>query len=145
MTITGQSSLASDDIDQMIKDAEAHAAEDKARKEEAEARNQGDTLVYQTDKLLREQGDKISGEEKSAVESALADLKEALEGDNVEQIKIGTERLMSASQTFTQKLYEQNAADESNYAQAGGADAGADGPDDADVVDAEVVDDEGAG
>lgn len=141
MTITGQSSLAKDDIDQMVRDAEAHAAEDKRRKEEAEVRNQGDTLVYQTDKLLKEQGEKITGDEKSAVESALADLKTALEGDNVEQIRIGTERLMNASQTFAQKLYEQNASDEANYAQAGSASDGADGPDDAEVVDAEVVDD----
>ncbi len=140
MTITGQSSLAKDDIDQMIKDAEAHAAEDSRRKEEAEARNQGDTLVYQTEKLLKDQGDKISGDEKSAVESALGDLKSSLEGDDVEQIKIGTERLMSASQNFTQKLYEQNAAEERSYAESGAAD---DGADDAEVVDAEVVDDAG--
>jgi molecular chaperone DnaK len=140
MTITGQSSLAKDDIDRMVKDAEAHAAEDARRKEEAEARNQGDTLVYQTDKLLAEQGDKISGDEKSAVETALADLKSALAGDNVEQIKIGTERLMTASQTFTQKLYEQNSAEERAYAQSGNE---SEGPDDSEVVDAEVVDDQG--
>jgi molecular chaperone DnaK len=140
MTITGQSSLAKDDIDRMVKDAEAHAAEDARRKEEAEARNQGDTLVYQTDKLLADQGDKISGDEKSAVETALADLKSALAGDNVEQIKIGTERLMTASQTFTQKLYEQNSAEERAYAQSGNE---SEGPDDSEVVDAEVVDDQG--
>ena len=68
MTITGQSSLAKDDIDQMVHDAEAHAEEDRQRREEAEVRNQADTLVYQTEKLLREQGDKISGDEKAAVE-----------------------------------------------------------------------------
>ena len=142
MTITGQSSLAKDDIDRMVKDAEAHAAEDSRRKEEAEARNQGDTLVYQTDKLLADQGDKITGDEKSSVESALADLKSALAGDNVEQIKIGTERLMTASQTFTQKLYDQNSSEERAYAQAGNE---ADAPDDSEVVDAEVVDDQGEG
>ena len=140
MTITGQSSLAKDDIDRMVKDAEAHAAEDSRRKEEAEARNQGDTLVYQTDKLLADQGDKITGDEKSSVESALADLKSALAGDNVEQIKIGTERLMTASQTFTQKLYDQNSSEERAYAQAGNE---TDAPDDSEVVDAEVVDDQG--
>ena len=140
MTITGQSSLAKDDIDRMVKDAEAHAAEDARRKEEAEARNQGDTLVYQTEKLLADQGDKISGDEKSAVESALTDLKSALAGENVEQIKIGTERLMTASQTFTQKLYEQNSAEERAYAQAGDE---SNAPDDSEVVDAEVVDDQG--
>ena len=71
MTITGQSSLAKDDIEQMVKDAEAHAEEDRRRREEAEVRNQADTLVYQTEKLLKEQGDKISGDEKSAVEDKL--------------------------------------------------------------------------
>ena len=76
MTITGQSSLDKDAIDQMVKDAEAHAEEDRKRREEAEVRNQADTLVYQTEKLLREQGEKISGDEKAAVESALADLKD---------------------------------------------------------------------
>ena len=70
MTITGQSSLAKDDIEQMVKDAEAHAEEDRRRREEAEVRNQADTLVYQTEKLLKEQGDKISGDEKAAVEDA---------------------------------------------------------------------------
>ncbi|HEX6165162.1 MAG TPA: molecular chaperone DnaK, partial [Acidimicrobiales bacterium] len=69
MTITGQSSLAKDDIDRMVRDAEAHAEEDRRRREEAEVRNQADTLVYQTEKLLKEQGDKISGDEKSAVEA----------------------------------------------------------------------------
>jgi molecular chaperone DnaK len=70
MTITGQSSLDKDAIDQMVKDAEAHAEEDRRRREEAEVRNNADTLVYQTEKLLREQGDKVSGDEKAAVESA---------------------------------------------------------------------------
>jgi molecular chaperone DnaK len=143
MTITGQSSLAKDDIDQMVKDAEAHAEEDRRRKEEAEVRNQADTLVYQTEKLLKEQGDKISGDEKSAVESKLGDLKGALGGSDVEAIRTATDALMSASQTFTQKLYEATAA-EGAAAGAGGA-----GPEDAssqpaddEVVDAEIVDDE---
>ena len=87
MTITGQSSLAKDDIEQMVKDAEAHAEEDRRKKEEAEIRNTADTLVYQTEKLLKEQGDKISGEEKDAVEAKLAELKTALEGTDLEAIK----------------------------------------------------------
>ena len=145
MTITGQSSLAKDDIDQMVKDAEAHAEEDRKRREEAEVRNQADTLVYQTEKLLKEQGDKISGEEKSAVEDKLGDLKGALGGSDVEAIRNATDALMSASQTFTQKLYDAASAES---AAAGGGPAG--GPTDAadqqpsddDVVDAEIVDDE---
>ena len=143
MTITGQSSLAKDDIDQMVKDAEAHAEEDRRRREEAEVRNQADTLVYQTEKLLKEQGDKISGDEKSAVEDKLGDLKGALGGSDVEAIRNATDALMSASQTFTQKLYEAASA-EGASAGAGGADAGDAGsqPSDDDVVDAEIVDDE---
>ena len=83
MTITGQSSLAKDDIERMVKDAEAHAEEDAKRREEAEARNQGDTLVYQTEKLLKEQGEKLEGDDKDKVESALTALKTALAGDDV--------------------------------------------------------------
>src|SRR5207247_6560213 len=71
MTITGQSSLSKDDIDKMVRDAEAHADDDRRRREEAEIRNQAETLVYQTEKLLREQGDKIAGDEKDKVEAGL--------------------------------------------------------------------------
>jgi molecular chaperone DnaK len=143
MTITGQSSLAKDDIDQMVKDAEAHAEEDRRRKEEAEVRNQADTLVYQTEKLLKEQGDKISGDEKSAVESKLGDLKGALGGSDVEAIRSATDALMSASQTFTQKLYEATAAEGAAAgAGGGGPEDAASQPADDEVVDAEIVDDE---
>ena len=143
MTITGQSSLDKSVIDQMIKDAEAHADEDKARKEEAETRNNADGLVYQTEKILREQGDKVSGDEKAAVESALADLKGVMDGSDLDAIKANTEKLMTASQTFTQKLYEQASAENAGqYAGANdGPGAGTDASDD-DVVDAELVDDD---
>src|SRR5258705_12976948 len=107
----------------MGRDAEAPADEDRRRRDEAEARNNADTLVYSTEKLLREQGEKISGDEKATVESALADLKSALAGTEVEPIKNATERLMSASQNFTQKLYESAAAadrDHQNNPGAGG-------------------------
>jgi molecular chaperone DnaK len=141
MTITGQSALARDDIDKMVRDAEQHAEEDRRRREEAEVRNQADTLVYQTEKLLKEQGDKISGDEKSAVEDKLADLKTALSGNEVEAIRNATDALMSASQTFTQKLYEAASAES---AAAGGPQDGpsTSQPADDDVVDAEIVDDE---
>ncbi|HKA83866.1 MAG TPA: molecular chaperone DnaK [Acidimicrobiales bacterium] len=142
MTITGQSSLARDDIERMVKDAEAHAEEDRRRRDEAEVRNQADTLVYQTEKLLKEQGDKISGDEKSAVEDKLGDLKAALGGSDTEAIRNATDSLMAASQSFTQKLYE---AASQEGASAGGPGPGAgatDQPSDDDVVDAEIVDDE---
>jgi molecular chaperone DnaK len=140
MTITGQSSLARDDIEQMVKDAEAHAEEDRRRREEVEVRNQADTLVYQTEKLLKEQGDKISGDEKSAVEDKLADLKAALGGSDNEAIRNATDALMSASQSFTQKLYEAASQEgASTGATSGGT---AEQPSDDDVVDAEIVDDD---
>ncbi len=139
MTITGQSSLNKDDIERMVKDAEAHAEEDARRREEAEARNQGDTLVYQTEKLLKEQGDKIEGDEKVKVEEALESLKSALAGEDVAAIKDATEKLMTVSQDFTQKLYESAAQSEGAAAGAGGA-SGATSADDDEVVDAEIVD-----
>src|SRR2546425_2032107 len=107
MTITGQSSLGKDQIDQMVRDAESHADEDRRRRDEAEVRNNADTLVYQTEKLLREQGEKIAGSEKEQVESALKSLKEALAGSDLEAIKRATEGLATASQTFAQRLYDQ--------------------------------------
>lgn len=147
MTITGQSSLGRDEIDRMVRDAEAHAADDRRRKEEADARNSADTLVYQTEKLLREQGDKISGEEKSSVEDGLKGLKEALNGSDTEAIRQATETLVTASQGFAQRLYEQ-AAQQSDGGGATGAGDGAGSeesrPSDEEVVDAEIVDDQGA-
>jgi molecular chaperone DnaK len=139
MTITGQSSLAKDDIDRMVKDAEAHAEDDKRRKEEAEIRNSADTLVYQTEKLLKDQGDKFEGDEKAKVESSLTSLKEALAGSDVEVIKTATEALLTASQSFSQRLYEE--ASKENASGASATDGGpADEVSDDEVVDAEIVD-----
>jgi molecular chaperone DnaK len=138
MTITGQSSLSKDEINGMVRDAEAHAEEDRRRKEEADIRNQADTLVYQTRRILREQGEKITGPEKEAVETAVADLENALKGTDNATIQAATERLMTASQTFSQRLYEQAAA-ESNTA---GATGGTTGSNDDEVVDAEIVDED---
>ena len=139
MTITGQSSLAKDDIDRMVKDAEAHAEDDRRRKEEAEVRNSADTLVYQTEKLLNDQGEKFEGDEKEKVESALSSLKEALAGTDVEAIKTSTETLLTASQSFSQRLYEE--ASRENAAGASASDGGpADEISDDEVVDAEIVD-----
>ena len=137
MTITGQSSLSKDDINQMVKDAESHAEDDRRRKEEAEVRNTADTLVYQTDKLLAEQGDKIDAGEKADVEAALVEVKTALAGTDIESIKTATEKLMSASQSFSQKLYEAASAAQNEGATGTGASADAN---DDEVVDAEIVD-----
>ena len=137
MTITGQSSLDKDAIDQMIKDAEAHAEEDRKRKEEAEVRNNADGLVYQTEKMIKDQAENINDDEKATLEAKIADVKTALEGTDQEAIKDATESLMSASQEFGQRLYEQAAAD-----QAAAGDAETDAPNDDDVVDAEIIDDD---
>jgi molecular chaperone DnaK len=144
MTITGQSSLSKDEIDRMVRDADAHAAEDRRRRDEAEVRNNADTLMYQTEKLLREQGDKISGDDKTSVERRLEDLKAAIAGSDVELIKDTTDKLMSASQNFTQKLYEQASAADRDYmaGRNSGAEGGGAKASDDDVVDAEIVEDD---
>ena len=139
ITITGQSSLDKDDIERMVRDAESHAEDDRRRKEEAEVRNNADTLVYQTEKLLKEQGEKFSGEEKETVEARLKEVKDALAGTDLEAIKTATEGLVTASQGFAQRLYEQAAQDGS-----GTAAAAASQPNDDEVVDAEIVDEQGA-
>ena len=135
MTITGQSSLDNDVIDQMVRDAEAHAEEDARRRSEAEARNNADSLVYQTEKLLREQGELFEGDEKVDVETKLADLKTSLAGEDIEDIKDKTESLMLASQGFSQRLYEEASAQNVD----GDPDFSEPTPDD--VVDAEIIDD----
>jgi len=142
MTITGQSTLNKNDIEQMVKDAEAHAEDDRKRRDEAEVRNNADSIVYQTEKVLREQGDKVTAEEKDAVEQPLSDLKKAMEGNDNDAIKAATDTLMSASQAFSQKLYEAAARDSSaDGTSASGQDAGASAVNDDDIVDAEIVDD----
>jgi len=147
MTITGQSSLAKDDIDRMVRDAEAHAEEDRRRKEEADTRNQADTLVYQTEKLIRENGDKIDAAEKSKVETAVGALKESLAGADIDAIKRDTEALMQASQGFAQRLYEAASAQQGDPTgpTSGPAGSGASAANDDDVVDAEIVDEPGQG
>jgi molecular chaperone DnaK len=140
MTITGQSSLAKEDIERMVRDAESHQEDDRRRREEAEVRNTADTLVYQTEKLLREQGDKIEGSEKEAVSGALQGVKDALSGSDIEAIKTATESLMTASQGFSQRLYEQASQSQATDGGASGSEQHADDAADDEVVDAEIVD-----
>ncbi len=139
MTVTNSTSLSKDKIDQMIRDAEAHAEEDRRRRDEAEVRNNADSLVYQTEKVLREQGDKVSADEKAAVEGPLSALKAAIAGNDIDQIKSATETLMGASQAFSQKLYETAARDSGA---AGSSASGASQSSDDDIVDAEIVDEQ---
>ena len=136
ITISGSTALSDDEVDRMVKDAEAHAEEDKKQKEEVEARNQTDSLCYSTEQTLNELGDKVSADVKSKAEAAIADAKKALEGSDVEAIKAAGESLQSVAYELAQVVY----ADAQQ--QTDGA-AGAQPADD-DVVDAdyEVVDDE---
>ena len=134
MTITGGSALSKEEIDRMMKDAEAHADEDKQRREEADARNLGDSLVYQTEKFLKENEDKFkegeSAEKKAELETALADLKSALAGTDIATIKSATEKVSELSQQLGAALYAANAA--------AGADESSAKADDG-VEDAEIV------
>jgi molecular chaperone DnaK len=152
MTITGQSALGKDDIDRMVRDAEAHAEDDRRRREEAEVRNQADSLVYQTEKMLKDQASSFSGDQKATVESDLTALKEALSGSDTEAIKNATEKLAVGVQELGKQLYEQAAAAGSSSSSSSGSGdgaasgggggaggAGGAGSDD-EVVDAEIVD-----
>ena len=110
VSITASTNLTDEDIDKAVKDAEAHAAEDKKRKDEIEARNNAESLVYNCEKTISELGDKISGEEKAKAETEIANVKKALEGSDVEAIKSATEKLTTVFYSISEKLYNQNAA-----------------------------------
>ncbi|NLU83282.1 molecular chaperone DnaK [Rhodococcus sp. HNM0569] len=129
------SGLSQDEIDRMVKDAEAHAEEDKNRREEAEVRNQAESLVHQTEKFVKDNEDKVSGEVKEKVEAAVKDVKDALAGSDIAAVKTAVEKLSTESQALGQAIYEasqqEGAAGDGEGAATGGAD---------DVVDAEVVD-----
>jgi molecular chaperone DnaK len=133
--ISGGSALSKDEIDRMMSDAESHAAEDAARKEEAEVRNSADALVYQTERFLADNADKIPADAKANVDEPLAELKKALEGTDTEAIKSAVEKVATASQALGAAMYQ--AGDTPGAASASGA--GDQGSDD-DIVDAEVVD-----
>ena len=117
VAITASSNLSDEDIEKAVKDAEAHASEDKKKKEEIEARNNAESLVYNSEKTLKDLGDKISGEEKAKVEAEIANVRKALEGTDIENIKQATEKLTTAFYEISEKLYKQ--------ANTAGANAGA--------------------
>jgi molecular chaperone DnaK len=139
MTVTGGSSLPKDEVDRMREEAERYAEEDHKRREAAESRNQGEQLVYQTEKFLSDNEDKVPGDVKTEVEAALAELKEKLKGEDTAEIRTATEKVAAVSQKLGQAMY----ADAQGAQAAGGASAGAgETKADDDVVDAEIVDDE---
>ncbi|MFD0205574.1 MULTISPECIES: molecular chaperone DnaK [Saccharothrix] len=141
MTITGGSALPKDDIERMIKDAEAHAEEDKRRRDEAEVRNQAETLVYQTEKVLKENEDKIPADVKEKVTAAIGETNEALKGEDIAKVRAAVEKLATESQAIGQSLYA-NAAPTADAAGAAGGTTAGDAPKADDVVDAEIVDED---
>ena len=140
ITISGSTALSDDEVDRMVKDAEAHADEDAKRKEEIEARNNCDSLVNATETTLNEQGDKVPADSKSTVEAAIAEAKSALEGTDIEAIKAATEKLQQASYKLAEVAYSNQ--DAAAAGAAGAAPQQDDGPIEADY---EVVDDKNEG
>ena len=139
ITISGSTALSDDEVDRMVKDAESHAEEDKAKKDEIEVRNQADSLVYSTEETLKELGDKVPADTKKMVEDAVAETKKALDGTDIAAIKAANEKLQEAGHKLAEIVYSDANAQTANP--TGGAQAS--GSDD-DVVDAdyEVVDDD---
>ncbi|NCD19491.1 MAG: molecular chaperone DnaK [Actinobacteria bacterium] len=144
MTITGGSALPKDDIDRMVKEAEAHAAEDKKRREEAETRNQAENLAYSTEKVLKDNADKIPADVASEVSESVENLKSALKGDNFSAVKSGMDDLNEKAQRIGQAIYAAEQAQEAGAAggEYAAPEGGAAPSDDDDVVDAEIVDED---
>jgi len=144
ITITSSSGLSKEEVDQMAKDAEAHASEDKAKREEIEARNGLDSLVYNIEKMLKDSGEKVAAADKTEVEAALADAKKVLEGTpSAEELKAAQEKLTAASHKFAEVVYKATAAEQAAAAPAEGqpaADSTTEAKKDEGVIDAEYVD-----
>lgn len=142
MTITGGSGLPKDDIERMMREAEEHAEEDARRREEVEIRNGAESLVYQTEKFIADNADKLPEEAKENVSGPLDELKKALEGTDTEAIKTASEKVATSSQALGAALYaDQAAAAESGAPGADGSE-GAGSDDDEEVVEAEIVDED---
>ncbi|GAA2724039.1 hypothetical protein GCM10010315_52830 [Streptomyces luteosporeus] len=139
MTVTGGSSLPKDEVDRMRQEAEQYAEEDHRRREAAETRNQGEQLVYQTEKFLKDNEDKVPAEVKTEVETAVAELKDKLKGEDTAEIRTATEKVAAVSQKLGQAMY---ADAQAAQGAAGAAGDGQQAKADDDVVDAEIVDEE---
>ncbi|MGC5007659.1 molecular chaperone DnaK [Streptomyces sp. DT203] len=145
MTVTGGSSLPRDDIDRMVQEAEQYAEEDRQHREAAETRNRAESLVYQTEKLLQDNAEKIPGDVKTEVETALTELKEKLKGEDTTEIRTATEKASAAAQRIGTALYAQTQGEAGGGSAADSSTAGGPGTGEEDVVDAEIVDDERKG
>ena len=142
MTISGGSSLPKDDIERMVREAEEHAAEDKARRETAETRNQAEQLVYSIEKLIKDNDDKLPADVKSEVQGDVDGLKTALAGDDDEAVKSAFEKLNASQGKLGEAIYAQDQAAQSAPAGEDATATGEEAASDEDVVDAEVIDDE---
>ncbi|WP_199423138.1 molecular chaperone DnaK [Actinotalea solisilvae] len=142
MTITGGSALPKEDIERMVREAEEHAAEDKKRREEAEVRNQAESFAYSTEKVLADNGDKVPDDVKTQVTEAITELRTALAGDDVEAIKAKQAALTAVSQKIGEAIYQSDAAADGSPTAGPAADAPEGAPQDEDVVDAEIVDED---
>lgn len=143
VTIQDGSGLSQEEIDRMIKDAEEHAEEDRKRREEVSVRNEAETLVYQTEKFLTDNAEKIPSDGKDKVQAAIDKAKEALKGDDIAALRTAIEEIKTESAAMGQAMYEQTAAEGATAADGGAADSNAsDNGGDDDVVDAEVVEDD---
>ena len=142
MTISGGSALPKEDIDRMVKDAEAHAEEDKKRREDAETRNSAEQQAYSIEKLLKDNKDKLPEDVHSEVSEAVNDLKKALEGDDIEPVKTAQEKLNSVAQKVGEAIYQADAASQGAADSSSTSAGGSTSSDDEDIVDAEIVDDE---
>ncbi len=140
MTITGGSALPKDDIDRMMREAEAHAEEDKARREEAEVRNQAEALVYQTEKFIKDNDEKLPEDPKERVQGCIAKVNEALKGTDVAAIKSAVEELANESQQLGSALYAQTQADAASAGAGAAGGSSSSGPQEEEIVDAEIVD-----
>ncbi|NKZ01871.1 molecular chaperone DnaK [Nocardiopsis alborubida] len=141
VTISGGSAMSKDDIDKMVREAEQYAEEDRKRREEAEVRNNAESLVYQTEKVIKDNEDKVPADVRSETEAAVAELKTALEGSDVEAIRTASEKVALASQKIGSAIYSQGQQGAEGDAAQGTQGSG----DDADVVDAEIVDEDNKG
>ena len=143
MTISGGSALPKEDIDRMVKEAEAHAEEDKKRREDAETRNSAEQQAYSIEKLLKDNKDKLPEDVHSEVSEAVTDLKKALEGDDIEPVKTAQEKLNEVAQKIGEALYQHEQAEQQTQQAQSSAGASSEAPaEDDDIVDAEIIDDE---
>ncbi|MEO8379569.1 MAG: Hsp70 family protein, partial [Acidobacteriota bacterium] len=140
ITITSSSGLSKDDVDKLVKDAEAHADEDRKRREEIEAKNQLDNLLYSVEKMLNENREKLGGSDVQTLENAISEARKAMEQGGLDNLKTATDNLQKASHKLAELMYQQSSAQGGDDAGAGAGGPAGDASNKDDVIEAEVVD-----